>query len=54
MNINQQTPTPARGVLSIPTVQELEEFYSEYDNQLIYTILDKAGVPNYNRWSILD
>ena len=54
MNITQQTSTPARGVLSIPTVQELEEFYSEYDNQLIYTILDKAGVPNYNRWSILD
>ena len=54
MNINQQTPTPARGVLSIPTVQELEEFYCEYDNQLNYTILDKAGVPYYNRWSILD
>jgi|TARA_R100000008_G_scaffold82741_1_gene67325 hypothetical protein len=54
MNINQQTPAAAKGVLSIPTVQELEEFYSEYDTQLIYNILDKAGVPNYNRWSILD
>ena len=54
MKMIQQTPTPAKGVLSIPTIQELEEFYNEYDNQLIYNILDKAGVPNYNRWSILD